>query len=303
MSKAPKRSDYTPTFRCERCGGTRRIVTTVDHCDYESTACPNCELAAGYPLRAAPADAPFVLQRDPGDEHAEGYHAHDRASRERDARRDTFTVPPGHEAVRDAEGRATGETRAKDCVTYCGAACTCGLNTKPSWPLDQGEAPAPKPEHDASTNAKPSNPKDAFGVLKAGISFVSLPVLLETAIGMAEGGFKYGAHNYRAVGVRASVYVDATFRHLAQFWEGEDIDPESGAQLSHITKAIASLTVLRDSMIQGNWTDDRPPPSPPGWLQKISAEMVRLADKFPQPVARYLANGQRGPGRILEKGE
>lgn len=31
--------------------------------------------------------------------------------RARSGRRETFDVPPGHEAVRDAEGRATGETR------------------------------------------------------------------------------------------------------------------------------------------------------------------------------------------------
>ncbi|WP_354095758.1 dATP/dGTP diphosphohydrolase domain-containing protein [Bradyrhizobium sp. RT10b] len=286
-------------------------MNTVDHCDYESGPCLRCtpiaELAAGYPLRPAPAAAPFTLQRDPGDEHREGYHSHDRAARERDAiGHHTFTIPPGHVPVIDAEGRATGEVRLK-----------------PTWPHDEGEAPeyvdgkayiydgpsqtfaepAPKPEHDATTDAKPGNPKDAFGILKASLTYVSFPVLMETAIGMAEGGFKYGAHNYRVRGVRASVYVDATIRHVFDFWEGEDVDEESGAKLSHVTKAIASLTVLRDSMIRGNWIDDRPPPSPKGWLKKISAEMVRLSEKFPQPVARYLANGKRGPGRILEKGE
>ncbi|MCM0035904.1 MAG: DUF5664 domain-containing protein, partial [Burkholderiaceae bacterium] len=58
-----------------------------------------------------------------------------------------------------------------------------------------------------------------------------------------------------------SVYYDATIRHLFAWWEGEDLDPDSG--MSHITKAIASLTVLRDSMIQGMSTDDRPPRSVP----------------------------------------
>ncbi|MET3995852.1 hypothetical protein ABID65_007524 [Bradyrhizobium sp. S3.9.2] len=223
--------------------------------------CPCCaELEAGYPIRPADALAPFVLQRDPGDEHRAGYHSHDLAARERDAI-GPYSVGATHEAAIEL------------------------------------------PEHDATTDTKPTNPKDAFGVLKASLSFVSLPVLMETAVAMAEGGFKYGAHNYRVRGVCASVYVDATIRHVFDFWEGMDIDEESGAHLSHITKAIASLTVLRDSMIRGNWIDDRPPPSPKGWLKKISAEMVRLAEKFPQPVARYLANGKRGPGRILENGE
>lgn len=275
-------------------------------------ACPDCEeLAAGYPIRAVSNTAPFELQRDPGDEHQPQHHAHDRASRERDARK--TQVCPGCFMCDDSiceqcDGHARknaprpGETPAQ--VAYSvGATNEAAIELPPSWPLDQGEAPAAKPEHDASTNTKPTNPKDAFGILKASLSYVSFPVLMETAIGMAEGGFKYGAHNYRVRGVRASVYVDATIRHVFDFWEGEDVDEESGAKLSHVTKAIASLTVLRDSMIRGNWIDDRPPPSPKGWLKKISAEMVRLAEKFPQPVARYLANGKRGPGRILENGE
>ncbi|WP_051389634.1 dATP/dGTP diphosphohydrolase domain-containing protein [Bradyrhizobium sp. Ec3.3] len=350
MSKAPKRYDF-PHPLADR--------------DRE-------ELAAGYPLRPAPSDAPFELQRDSGDEQAERYHAHDQASRERDAlatcahtgeacdcepgqcselrgkkkgrvvptntprpgetpeqiaarshtrvmpehppgdyasggfvkgvpehdaltTRHTFTIPSGHVAVTDAEGRATGEVRLKP------------------WPQVRARIhggasqtfaePAAAPEHDATTKTEPTNPKDAFGILKASLTYVSFPVLMETAIGMAEGGFKYGAHNYRARGVRASVYVDATIRHVFQFWEGEDIDAESGAKLSHVTKAIASLTVLRDSMIRGNWIDDRPPPSPKRWLQSISAMMLDLAKKFPEPVARYLADGKRGPGRILENGE
>lgn len=147
---------------------------------------------------------------------------------------------------------------------------------------------------------KPTNPKDAFGILKAGIfSYVPLPVIFELAIAMAEGAFKYGAHNYMVAGVRASVYTDAAARHLAQFTFGEDNDPDSGAALSHITKAIASLVVLRQSMICGNWVDDRPPALPAGWLEKSNAMMHDLAAKFPEPVARYLAAGKRGPGRVL----
>jgi hypothetical protein len=147
----------------------------------------------------------------------------------------------------------------------------------------------------AIDGVKDTNPKDAIGVLKVALSYVSLPVILEVALGMMEGGFKYGRHNYREAGVRASVYVDATFRHLALFWEGEDYDPdifaitadangENGVQVSHITKAIASLTVLRDSMIRGNWVDDRPPAVAPGWLVKLSGDVKKLAKAYPNPV-------------------
>ena len=84
--------------------------------------------------------------------------------------------------------------------------------------------------------------------------------MAEVGVGMLEGSIKYGRHNYRAIGVRAEVYYDAARRHIDAWWEGEDIDPDSG--LSHITKAICSLVVLRDAMIQGKLFDDRPPPTP-----------------------------------------
>jgi hypothetical protein len=106
---------------------------------------------------------------------------------------------------------------------------------------------------------KPTNPKDAVGIRKAGLSVVPANVLLELSVAMTEGAAKYGRHNWRKAGVRASVYYDAAMRHLMCWWEGEDIDPDSG--LSHVTKAIASLTVLRDAQMQGMWTNDRPPSS------------------------------------------
>jgi hypothetical protein len=132
---------------------------------------------------------------------------------------------------------------------------------------------------------KPTNPKDACGVLKAPMSYISAPVLAELGVAMLEGGHKYGKHNYRTVGVRASIYYDAVMRHMMQFWEGEDVDPDSG--ISHLVKAIASLAVLRDSMIRGNWTDDRPPRMPNGWMNEMNAKAKALAEKYPDPVPSH----------------
>lgn len=130
---------------------------------------------------------------------------------------------------------------------------------------------------------KETNPKDSVGVKKVPISTVSGPVLLEVGLAMMEGARKYGRHNYRRAGVRASVYYDATVRHLIDWWEGADIDPDSG--LSHITKAIASLTVLRDSMIRGNWEDDRPPKVEDGWLQELNKKAAEIIEKYPNEVS------------------
>ncbi len=124
---------------------------------------------------------------------------------------------------------------------------------------------------------KESNPKDMVGVRKAPMSTVSGPVMAEIGVAMLEGASKYGRHNYRAVGVRASVYYDATMRHLMGWWEGEDIDADSG--LSHVTKAIASLVVLRDAMIQSMFTDDRPPRSVP-FYAALNAGAASIVDRY-----------------------
>lgn len=135
---------------------------------------------------------------------------------------------------------------------------------------------------------KSTNPKDSIGIRKPRCFHVSSGhVEREVSIAMMEGAMKYGAYNYRVAGVRASVYFDATREHMNSWWAGEDIDPDSG--ISHITKAIASLYVLRDAMIQNKWQDDRPPEfinlkDYKAGLQKV---VDQLFEKYPNPVAPY----------------
>ena len=139
--------------------------------------------------------------------------------------------------------------------------------------------------NETRTESKPSNPKDAIGIRKAPMSVVPANVMAEVGVAMLEGAAKYGRHNYRDVGVQASVYYDATMRHLMSWWEGEDLDPDSG--LSHITKAIASLTVLRDAMMQVRVRDDRPPKSEPFYTTlnaQAAAMLDRHADKSPKHI-------------------
>jgi hypothetical protein len=137
---------------------------------------------------------------------------------------------------------------------------------------------------------KDTNPKDAIGVKKVPLSVVPMPVVMEAGLGMMEGGLKYGRHNYRVSGIRASVYFDATMRHMTDWWEGEDIDPAS--RLSHVTKAISSLFVLRDAMMNEMWVDDRPPRSKPGWMETMNRHAGELIDMFPEPAAAYTQMGE-----------
>lgn len=129
---------------------------------------------------------------------------------------------------------------------------------------------------------KDTNPKDAVGIKKPSLSTVPCPVLFEIGAAMAEGAAKYARHNYRIAGVRASVYYDATMRHLMAWWEGEDIDPDS--DMSHVTKALASLVVLRDATMNDMLYDDRPPKAKPGWMSSVQTRMDVINHMYPNPL-------------------
>lgn len=134
-------------------------------------------------------------------------------------------------------------------------------------------------------SVKDTNPKDAVGTAKVPFSTVPGQVMAETGLAMMEGALKYGRHNYRVAGVRASVYHDAALRHLIAFWEGQDIDPDSG--LSHLVKAIACCAVLRDSQLRGNWVDDRPPKTPGDWVGELNERAKELLEKYPNPIPAF----------------
>jgi len=132
---------------------------------------------------------------------------------------------------------------------------------------------------------KPTNPKDIIGIKKAPLSTLSCVVLYEMGLGMLEGARKYGRHNYRAMGVSATVYYDAALRHIMDWWEGEDVDPDSG--LNHITKALTALMVLRDSMLMGNWIDDRPIQNPIN-MSRLNEKAAAVIEKYPDCVPPFL---------------
>jgi uncharacterized membrane protein len=137
---------------------------------------------------------------------------------------------------------------------------------------------------------KDTNPKDAVGIAKVPLSTLPFRVLWRVGLAMMEGALKYGRHNYRVAGVRASVYFDAAFaRHGGAWWEGQDIDPDS--KLHHLDKLIASLIVLRDGILTGNWVDDRPPST----IKDMDAEMAELnshakmlIEMYPDAVPAYI---------------
>lgn len=128
---------------------------------------------------------------------------------------------------------------------------------------------------------KPTNPKEALGIRKVPMHCVPRGPLMELGLAMMEGGRKYGAHNYRDMGVRASTYYDAIQRHVDAWWEGEDIDPDSG--IHHLIKAMACIIVLRDSQWMGNCTDDRPIRYPNGLdMERLNEQAAKIIEMYPE---------------------
>lgn len=102
------------------------------------------------------------------------------------------------------------------------------------------------------------NPKDRIGLRKPPLHLIPPAAEVLESVVMALGAKKYGEHNWRVTDVRASVYIVAARRHLLQWFDGQDNDPESG--VSHLAHARACLGILLDAQATGHLIDDRPPP-------------------------------------------
>lgn len=126
------------------------------------------------------------------------------------------------------------------------------------------------------------NPKDRIGSTKPPMSGFPTPAMLEAGAVFLLGARKYGRHNWRRDAVFASAYYDGIHRHLARWWEGEDIDPESG--LSHLAHIIAGAAILHDGHLRGMMNDDRPPPTPEV-VERLEERVRQILADFPNPPA------------------
>lgn len=125
--------------------------------------------------------------------------------------------------------------------------------------------------YEPTSDTKPTNPKDAIGSTKLPLHLVPETLQAFACPAFAEGASKYGAYNWRAAGVRSSIYYDALRRHVGKWWNGEDCDPKTG--VPHLSNAIACLTIILDAELVGKLNDDRPPRANLGELiEKLEAQ-------------------------------
>jgi len=69
------------------------------------------------------------------------------------------------------------------------------------------------------------------------------------------GSRKYAKYNFLK-GASASESTSSLLRHLVAWWEGEDLDPESG--LHHLAHMAWNALRLCDETLSGVSVDDRP---------------------------------------------
>jgi hypothetical protein len=113
----------------------------------------------------------------------------------------------------------------------------------------------------------PANPKDIVGAKKAPVRFVPPSLMIAVAPILELGAIKYNDGepvNWRKYDVRLSIYYEAAMRHMSAWYDGEDIDPESGKP--HTWHAAACLAIIIDATLNATAIDDRPLSGPASML-------------------------------------
>ena len=100
------------------------------------------------------------------------------------------------------------------------------------------------------------NKAEKFDDEKVRLDLLPPEALWGTAEVLTFGAQKYAAHNWRK-GLDYSRVYGAMLRHITKWWEGEDLDPESG--ISHLHHAGCCIAFLQ-TFVETNRTelDDRP---------------------------------------------
>lgn len=121
----------------------------------------------------------------------------------------------------------------------------------------------------------PENPKAIHGRAKPSLSLIPGAAQVAVAGVFQLGATKYGPYNWRKDPVEAETYVSAAQRHLFSWFDGEDIDEESGEP--HLAHAVACLMILLDASAAGKMIDNRPYPCP-------TADLIRAKTKTVQEI-------------------
>lgn len=121
---------------------------------------------------------------------------------------------------------------------------------------------------------KPTNPKDIIGSDKLPLHLWPETATAMGCLGMLDGALKYGRGNFRAIGVRPSIYIDACKRHLNAWFEGEEFASDSG--VPHLAHALACIAIIIDAEAADKMNDDR----------NVKGGYIKLVNKLTPHVKR-----------------
>lgn len=114
----------------------------------------------------------------------------------------------------------------------------------------------PSKEQTARPAEEIGNPKVGAASKKYSLRYMPLSANIEANRALENGAEKYGLCNWRDTNVKASVYIDAALRHIAQWQEGQE--QASDSTVHNLGHAMASLAIIIDAQAQGVLIDDRP---------------------------------------------
>lgn len=109
-----------------------------------------------------------------------------------------------------------------------------------------------------SVNLPDNNPKTAAGAKKAQLHLVPASAIHAESYAFADGADKYGPYNWRKDGVTVSTYISAARRHLDDYFDGEDLVPDSKSGAHHLGAVRACMAILIDAKKYNMLNDDRP---------------------------------------------
>lgn len=89
---------------------------------------------------------------------------------------------------------------------------------------------------------------------KPDLSLIPYSAQCAEALAFGFGADKYERDNFKA-GMEASRLIAAAQRHIGAWWEGQDLDPESG--VTHLAHARCCLAMLIELERLGKLTDNR----------------------------------------------
>ena len=112
--------------------------------------------------------------------------------------------------------------------------------------------------------------------LKPTLAFVSTHAMWEMGKALSFGAKKYDKWNYKN-GIEVVRTLSASLRHIYQFLNGEDVDPETGSL--HLGNAMAGLSMAIDTYYNHPELDDRFKKNEQIIQKTNSKRRLRISDK------------------------